>query len=98
MFDLLSFMKILAASAATTMKNTDTNKAETMVISLDFNPKITHKQWKEKDYSSTLNHKVPELDDNYTTHIYWPGKSRRIHRDMLTLPVTPNRAIYIFPV
>ena len=77
------------------MKNADP-KAETMVVSLDVSPKITHKPWEEKDYSSKLNHKAPELDDHYTTHIYWPGKSRRIHWDMSTLPVTSNRAVYIY--
>ena len=42
-------MKNIAASAARTMNNTDP-KVETMVISLDVSPKITHKPWKETDY------------------------------------------------
>ena len=40
-------MKNIAASAATT--NTDP-KVETMMISLNVSPKITHKPWKETDY------------------------------------------------
>ena len=65
MFNLQFFLKNIAASAATTMKNTDP-KAETMVISLDVSPKIPHKQWKETDYSSKIKHKASELDDYYT--------------------------------
>ena len=65
MFNLQWFLKIIAASAATTMKNTDP-KAETMVISLDVSPKITHKPWKETDYSSKIKHKASELDGYYT--------------------------------
>ena len=48
-------------SIAVTINNTDP-KVETMTISLDVSPKITHKPWKETDYSQTK-HKASELDD-----------------------------------
>ena len=90
-------MKNKAASAVTTMKNTDP-KAETVVISLDVSPKITHKPWKETDYSSKINHNASELDcDYYTTYIL-AGQIKENaseYVNIINVTSTPNRVIYI---
>ena len=67
MFDLLCFMKSIAASPARTMNNTDP-KVETMMISQDVSPKITHKPLKKR-IIYLKNHKASDLDDYYTRHI-----------------------------
>ena len=76
-------MRNIGASDATTMKNTDTNKAETMVISLDVNPKITQKSWKETNYSLILRIKNKALEKN--DYCAWlldcQVKPRRISQD-----------------
>jgi len=50
LFDLLYFLKNIAASATTTMKDTDPT-VETKGILLNVSPKKTHKPWRETDYS-----------------------------------------------
>ena len=76
----MCFLNNKTASAATTMESTDPT-AETMVISINVNPKITQKSWKEMDYSLKIKHKVLEKNDYYTRLLDCQRQPRRIRQD-----------------
>ena len=97
MFDLLSFLKSIAASATTTMKNTDP-KTETTMTSQDICPKITHKPWKETDYSLKIKHKASELDNYYTTYMLAGQAKENTSGYVNIASFTSYIEQYIFPV